>query len=311
VTPTGTLNLEGGRIELRGLKHDLVVSRLGRLAAAGGSLSIETPGRLINNGVVEGPFILEADYVQGPTGTRRATIFSPTPAPSAPESFARRLARTVTPIAAARIPSQPVRAEELAYAPMVVLGNSSLGGRLELQFGNGFAPRAGDRFPVISVGGAVTGSFDDVEIQGLVPGTFAFEPSVADGTLGLTSTMDAVALPAVHVKAKARLKETGKKLGKIKLKRTGDTRAPLVVSYRLGGTAVAGVDYEPLPGTITIPARERSATIVVKPIRDGLRERTETIELELLPDDTFAPGAVSRATIALISKERAEESRPK
>jgi hypothetical protein len=55
---------------------------------------------------------------------------------------------------------------------------------------------------VLDVGGQVTGEFAEIAIQGLVPGTFAFEPSLVGGKLALVSTTDAVALPAVSVKAR-------------------------------------------------------------------------------------------------------------
>ena len=109
------------------------------------------------------------------------------------------------------------------------------------------------------------------------------------GKLTLTSTTDAVALPAVSVKAKPKLKETAKQ-GKIKLKRTGDTSAPLVVSYTVGGTAQSGVDYEALPGTIEFPAKKKSATIRVRPIADGLLEGPETLELDARPGRQLRAG---------------------
>ena len=107
----------------------------------------------------------------------------------------------------------------------------------------------------------------------------------------------------MSVKAKAKLKETAKRGGKIKLKRTGDTSAPLVVSYTVGGTAQSGIDYEALPGTIEFPAKKKSATILVRPIADGLVEGPETLELELVPGDSYAPGAVSQVAVELLSKD--------
>jgi T5SS/PEP-CTERM-associated repeat protein len=298
VAPTGTLALGGGRIELTGTAHDLVIDRFGRLEAAGGVITIEPVGALENHGVVEGPFVLEGDYEQGATGTRRATILF--------EGQPAARARALDPLATVAFPRRALRKKPAlpVAGPLVVTGDATLAGRVELQFGNGVAPRAGESFEVLDVAGAVAGEFTEVSVQGLVPGSFAFEPSLAGGKLALVSTRDAVALPAVSVKAKAKLKETAKKGGKVKLKRTGDTSVPLLVSYTLGGTAKSGVDYEALPGTIEIPAGKKSATIVVKPIADELAEGAETIELELAPNEAFAPGLTSSATIRLIGKAR-------
>ncbi len=63
----------------------------------------------------------------------------------------------------------------------------------------------------------------------------------------------------------------------------GDFDNPLTVSYRIGGTASNGVDYDKLPGQVTIPAHADAAEIVVNPIDDNLAEGTETILLTLLP----------------------------
>jgi hypothetical protein len=68
--------------------------------------------------------------------------------------------------------------------------------------------------------------------------------------------------------------------------------------FRMGGPGTFRAT-----GTIEIPAKKQSATIVVKPIADGLAEGPETIEIELVPNEDFAPGAVSSATIELLSKE--------
>jgi T5SS/PEP-CTERM-associated repeat protein len=297
LAPTGTLALPGGRVELAGLNHSLLVDRRGLLRGRGGQLSIQAPGALVNKGVVDGDLVLEGDYVQEPQGTRRASILFANGPAAGP--------RALDPLAAARFPRRALRAKPAlpAFGPLVVTGDATLDGRVELQFGNGVAPRLGDAFDVLDVAGTVTGSFAEVAIRGLVPGSFEFAPSLVGGKLTLTSMTDAAALPAVSVKAKARLKETAKRGGKIKLKRTGDTSAPLVVAYTVGGTAQSGVDYEALPGTIEFPAKKKSATIPVRPIADGLLEGPETLELALVPGDTYAPGAVSQVSVELLSKD--------
>ncbi|MBD2033543.1 hypothetical protein H6F76_00490 [Leptolyngbya sp. FACHB-321] len=43
--------------------------------------------------------------------------------------------------------------------------------------------------------------------------------------------------------------------------RTGDTSAPLPINYTVGGSGVSGTDYNPLSGTVTIPAGATSATV--------------------------------------------------
>jgi len=63
----------------------------------------------------------------------------------------------------------------------------------------------------------------------------------------------------------------------------GDIDNSLTVSYRIGGTASNGTDYDKLSSEVTIPAHLETAEIVVNPIDDALVEGTETVVLTLLP----------------------------
>lgn len=186
--------------------------------------------------------------------------------------------------------------------PLVVTGDASLGGTLVLQFRAGFAPAQGQPLRVLDVGGKVTGSFDEIAVQGLAPGA-VFEGALSGGVFTVAATTPTQALPPLALKAKKKLKETKAKGAKVKVTRTGDRSAPLLVSYRVGGTAQPGVDYEALPGTLEIPAGKKSATIALRPLRDGLVEPSETIELELLPGDGYSLPRVSDAAIELLSKD--------
>ncbi len=83
----------------------------------------------------------------------------------------------------------------------------------------------------------------------------------------------------------------GPKNATFAVRRAGDTNGDLTVSYSIGGTATNGVDYVPLPGTVTIAAGERRALITVVPIDDGPPDINSTVILRLLPPptDSFPP----------------------
>ena len=66
-------------------------------------------------------------------------------------------------------------------------------------------------------------------------------------------------------------------------RRTGGTNLPLTVYYSLSGTASNGVDYAALPGAVTIPAGQWTATVPVVPLDDNLVEPTESVILTLEP----------------------------
>ena len=63
----------------------------------------------------------------------------------------------------------------------------------------------------------------------------------------------------------------------------GDFDSPLTVSYRIGGSASNGIDYDKLSGQVTIAAHAETAEIVVNPIDDDIAEGTESVVLSLLP----------------------------
>jgi gliding motility-associated-like protein len=61
--------------------------------------------------------------------------------------------------------------------------------------------------------------------------------------------------------------------------RTGDEGNPYNVNYTIGGSAVNGVDYQTLPGTLTIPAGQKCATVDVIPLPSGSPKPMKTIEI--------------------------------
>lgn len=71
--------------------------------------------------------------------------------------------------------------------------------------------------------------------------------------------------------------------GALVVERNGSVTEALTVPYLIGGTAINGEDYVRLPGTVTIPAGGRFATIVVNPYADGVEETNESVSITLLP----------------------------
>jgi hypothetical protein len=78
--------------------------------------------------------------------------------------------------------------------------------------------------------------------------------------------------------------------------RDGDNTRPLLVHYRVGGSALNGVDYPLLSGRVLIPAGADETNIVVTPIDDRLVEGLETVGLKLLPS-LCAVDAINSADI--------------
>ncbi len=78
-----------------------------------------------------------------------------------------------------------------------------------------------------------------------------------------------------------------------RIARTGPTNVGLTLSYSLHGTAIQGVDYETLPGTIVIPRGRRSVLVTATPIADDLREGLETLVMQIEPRPAGDPSANS------------------
>ncbi|MFI5381802.1 MAG: beta strand repeat-containing protein, partial [Tepidisphaerales bacterium] len=72
---------------------------------------------------------------------------------------------------------------------------------------------------------------------------------------------------------------------------SGNLNLPLVVNFTIGGTAVAGTDYQAIPGQVTIPAGEVSAKVRIFGIRHDTADGTRTVTLTLLPSGGLTPDA--------------------
>ncbi len=73
----------------------------------------------------------------------------------------------------------------------------------------------------------------------------------------------------------------------------GVTTNALTVNYNLRGTATAGIDYAAQPGTIVIPAGQRSAVLSIPTLTDALTEGTETLLVEIVDGPGYDVGLIS------------------
>ncbi|MCL5098982.1 MAG: Ig-like domain-containing protein, partial [Candidatus Omnitrophica bacterium] len=96
------------------------------------------------------------------------------------------------------------------------------------------------------------------------------------------------------------------------VRRNDATNTDLVVYYSISGTASNGVDYAPLPGTVTIPAGRHTADIEVTPLPDPLAAgpRFQSVVLTLqeppAPDQTapaYSAGRPWQAAVVIIDKD--------
>ena len=109
-------------------------------------------------------------------------------------------------------------------------------------------------------------------------------------------TVDLVASDAVAC-------EFGTNTARFSFVRGGDTNLlPLTLNYTVGGTAISGVDYLPLPGSITIPAGALATNIVITPLGSNLPTNEATVTLTLVPADNYTATSLSNATVTILDR---------
>ncbi len=142
-------------------------------------------------------------------------------------------------------------------------------------WGTGNAAALSTAFAEAGAFGFTAGSRDAAMLVDLEPGrNYTIQVSGVSNTTGLALIevydMTAEGAAAVNVAATTATTDTrGAPPAVFLITRGGITTAPLTVYYEIRGTAVPGVDYTALPGSVTIPAGATSANVVIAPLAGG------------------------------------------
>lgn len=94
-----------------------------------------------------------------------------------------------------------------------------------------------------------------------------------------TSPRGGDAVPLVHVSATVS-RAYPNQAGEWRVVRSGDLKQPLTVGYTQGGDAVAGRDFEPLTGSVTIPAGQASARLPLTVLSTAEDDKTVVVALK-------------------------------
>jgi len=92
--------------------------------------------------------------------------------------------------------------------------------------------------------------------------------------------------------------EQGFTAGQFTIYRAGSID-PITIPYSVSGSATPGIDYEMLPGVITIPAGKRTALIDVIPLNDSEIESAESVVVTLLPGTNYSLSSPSQGTVTI------------
>jgi len=80
----------------------------------------------------------------------------------------------------------------------------------------------------------------------------------------------------------------------------GTNPAPLVVNYTVSGSAVPGVDYAALPGTLAIPAGILATNILITPLGDNLASNQLAVTIALTSSTNYVLTNLASATAVIL-----------
>jgi len=107
-------------------------------------------------------------------------------------------------------------------------------------------------------------------------------------------------LPTVTVTAvDAQASETSPNTGQFQVTRTGCLGCPLTASYTVGGTGTPNADYDALPGTVTFPSGQSTATITITPRQDSITEGSESVVIAIASGANYLVGNPASATVTI------------
>jgi YD repeat-containing protein len=98
--------------------------------------------------------------------------------------------------------------------------------------------------------------------------------------------------------------------GMFTVTRTADPSLPLTVFYTLSGSAANGVDYALLPNSVTIPAGETFANVIIAPTGSTLASSPATATLTLVATNTYFIGTPTAATVSITNYNDAARPTP-
>jgi hypothetical protein len=122
---------------------------------------------------------------------------------------------------------------------------------------------------------------------------------VTGGRLNLQKALSVSDLPVITLsELDPEAFETGSDSGVIRFSRTGDPTQQIEVYWTFSGTAVNGVDFQPLPTNSPFPAGTE-AYLTITPIDDTEVEGPETVVVTLVDGPGYRAGFPNTATITI------------
>jgi outer membrane autotransporter protein len=130
------------------------------------------------------------------------------------------------------------------YSVLDVTGNAMLAGTLELSYLNGYKPTVGETLDFLTVGGATTGNFNAVTLDG-VP-TLDINDTLVNGVLTVTAVTRNYLNPALAVQLSPNQQAVGGSLNSVANTATGDLNTLLTSIDNLGNAQQIGQAFDQL-----------------------------------------------------------------
>ncbi|MFZ9746990.1 MAG: DUF1800 family protein [Opitutaceae bacterium] len=150
------------------------------------------------------------------------------------------------------------------------------------------------------------GSRDSALLLDLAPGNYTIQANGVGNATGtaLVEVYDLSPETLSTVSVRASVAATDAVAGSpavFTFSRVGPVSQAITVEYRLTGSAASGVDFDPLPGRVTIPAGATSATVTLQPRPNPANTLSRTVELSLEARNGYGLGVDATAGVTLFA----------
>lgn len=163
--------------------------------------------------------------------------------------------------------------------------------------------------PTLAAGASDTFAIKlDTSLLGYRYGTVTFatgdpnNPAYSFAVSGTVTPTAATPVVSIYTRSSAAA-ETGNQPGIFRVTRTGDTTNALVVDLSISGSAGNGSDYSSIPNSVTIPAGQSTASVIITPIDDGSPESSEGVTIGVAATGPYTVGMSNSASITIADND--------
>ena len=169
-------------------------------------------------------------------------------------------------------------ADAIAQAISGNVDVSYMGNTHTYHFGSGSTSGANAAFRIVVNGNSATIEMEDLA---QMPGTTA-DYDYNDHSWGFTVTQSS---PTIRLSSTDGVEAS--QTGSFTITRDGNLSSPLTLTYTLSGSAYEGLDFHPIPHSITVPAGQSSVSVAIlnfdNGVDDGYDSLTRAVRSGIIP----------------------------